>query len=197
MSARFARRGVRTVVAETRTKAGDHDELRWLLTEETFVDHVSGAEVRRKILRHPGIVVIVPFVTDDHILLLRQYRFPIGHDELWELPAGTIDATLRDGRVTTLETPLECAGRELPEEAGYRAAQMREVARVHMMPGTGDQVATVCFATGLTAVPAGPDEHEDITETRAFTKTELREMIAARAITDAKTLVGLMYALSG
>ena len=195
MTHRFERRGVRTLVAETRRKSGEHDELRWLLTEETFTDRASGADLQRKILRHPGIVVIVPFVTDDRILLIRQFRFPVGHDRLWELPAGTIDATLRDGQVAALETALQCASRELPEEAGYRAAEMREVARVHMMPGTGDQVATVCFATGLTAVPAGPDEHEEITEIRAFSKAELREMIAARAITDAKTLVGLMYAL--
>ncbi|HYE94228.1 MAG TPA: NUDIX hydrolase [Terriglobales bacterium] len=196
MAARFERRGVRTLVAETRRKAADHDELRWLLTEETFVDHEAGAEVHRKILRHPGIVVIVPFVADDRIVLLRQFRFPVGHDGLWELPAGTIEATLRGGEMVVLETALECAGRELPEEAGYRATTMREAARVHMMPGTGDQIATICFATGLERVPVDPDDQEDITEIRAFSKTELRAMIAAREITDAKTLVGLMYALS-
>ena len=68
---------------------------------------------QRDVVEHPGAVAIVALDDDGQVLLIRQYRHPVGH-LLWEIPAG-----LRD---VAGEPPRATAERELLEEAGYRAA---------------------------------------------------------------------------
>ena len=76
------------------------------------VDHVrydSGNESVREIIEHPGGSVVLAVFENNDILLVRQFRYPIG-GEVIELPAGKLDAK---------EDPQHCAERELREETGY------------------------------------------------------------------------------
>jgi ADP-ribose pyrophosphatase len=91
-----------------------------------------------------------------HVLLVEQYRVPLGKFCL-ELPAGLI------GDETEGEEALESAMRELEEETGYRAAQWQDLGEFYSSPGMLGESFTMVKATGLTKIgEGGGTEHEDI-----------------------------------
>ena len=90
---------------------------RMLEVREDEVLLPDGNEARREYVVHPGAALILPLFDDDHVLLERQYRYPVGQ-HLYELPAGKFE---RD------ESSLETAKRELLEETGYVAKEWTSV----------------------------------------------------------------------
>ncbi|TMR27883.1 NUDIX domain-containing protein [Actinomadura geliboluensis] len=101
--------------------------------------------VRRDVIEHIGAVGVIAFDDRDRVLLLRQYRHPVGM-LLWEGPAGLRDV---DGE------PLRAlAERELLEEAGYRAERWDTLVDVFTSPGMADERVRIFLARGLTEVPA-------------------------------------------
>ena len=115
-----------------RSKHGE--ELRWLVNRETIHNAATGETVTRAHLRHPGICVIAPFTDDGRIVLMRQYRYA-ANEYLWELSAGTLEGREANGRMMAVETPEECARRELLEETGYEAREWQKVCECYAMPG--------------------------------------------------------------
>ena len=194
MANQFEWQEVETKYRETRrTKHGE--ELRWLVNREKILNKATGKTTTRGTIRHPGVCVIAPFVDDDHIALMRQYRYAADR-ELWELPAGTLNGREENRRMIAAETPEECAARELSEETGYEAESLEKVCECYAMPGSSDEILHVFFARGLKRREQSLDDDEIINEIRAFRPEELEEMIERGEIRDAKTLVGLFYALS-
>lgn len=194
MSDQFEWQEVETQYRETRrTKHGE--ELRWLVNREKILNKANGRTTIRGTIRHPGVCVIAPFVDDDHIAMMRQYRYA-ADDELWEFPAGTLNGREENQRMIATETPEECAARELSEETGYEAEVLEKVCECYATPGISDEIIHVFFARGLKRHEQSLDDDEIINEVRAFSVEELERMIERGAIRDAKTLVGLFYALS-
>ncbi len=115
----------------------------------------GGGNSVREVVSHPGAVAVVALDDQDRIVLLRQYRHPVGR-HLWELPAGLRDA---DG-----EPPLVTAQRELAEEAQLSAARWSLLTDVYNSPGFSDELVLVYLAEELSEV-ARPDgfvvEHEE------------------------------------
>src|ERR1700722_11503092 len=74
----------------------------------------NGQLATREFLDHPGAVGVVPFLNKDTVVMVRQYRHPVGEVTL-ELPAGKIDKG---------ESLLTCVKRELREETGYTAQKI-------------------------------------------------------------------------
>lgn len=143
----------------------------------------DGERFTRDLVHHPGAVSVVPLHDDGSVTLVRQFRAPVGHD-LWEIPAGLRDV---EG-----EPPEETAARELAEEAGLEAADLRLLVAAHLAPGHSDEIVHVFVGTGLREVPTdlqGPEE-EAMTIDR-FPLDEVRAMIADGRITDAKTVMGI------
>jgi ADP-ribose pyrophosphatase len=183
----------KTEYREVRTsKHGD--ELRWLVNREMILNKTTGESITRATLRHPGICVIVPFLDDGQIVLMRQYRYA-ANEALWELPAGTLEGREENARMIAVETPEECAARELLEETGYEASQLEKVCECYAMPGMSDELMYVFFARGLCQREQLLDVGEVIYEIRGFSQKELEAKIAGGEIRDAKTLVGLFYAI--
>ena len=115
----------------------------------------GGGDSVREVVAHPGAVAVVAVDDEDRVVLVRQYRHPVG-DYLWELPAGLRDA---DG-----EPPLETAKRELAEEALLSADRWSLLATVYNSPGFSDELVQVFLAEGLDDVdrPEGfVVEHEE------------------------------------
>jgi ADP-ribose pyrophosphatase len=171
------------------------EEQRWLVSRETILNTETGQTVTRATIRHPGICVMVPFVGNDQIVLMRQYRYSID-DALWELPAGTLNGREENARMVPTETPEECAARELLEETGYEAARLDKICECYAMPGYNDEIIYVFFAHDLIKREQQLDIGEVIYEIRPFSLAEIETMIAEGEIRDAKTLIGLFYALS-
>jgi 8-oxo-dGDP phosphatase len=106
----------------------------------------NGAVVTRDVVVHPGAVGVAAIDDRDRILLIRQFRHPVG-GYLLELPAGLRDV---EG-----EPPLETARRELAEEAGITATEWHVLVDFFNSPG-GSTEAFRCFlARGLSSVPGG------------------------------------------
>ena len=190
---RFEWQSSETVYREVR-RSHDEDELRWILNRETIRDNSTDRTMTRGAIRHPGVCVIVPFLDRGHILLMRQYRYAAGK-ELWELPAGTLKGRIENGRVLAAEEPEDCARRELLEETGYEADEFRQVCQCYAIPGSSDELMRIFFAGKLTKRQQSLDIGEVIEEVKMFSLTEISSLIEKAEIHDAKTLVGLFYAL--
>jgi ADP-ribose pyrophosphatase len=193
MAGQFRWVGVTTLYRDV-LESGRGDELRWLLNRERITDTATGQTVTRSIIRHPGVSVVVPFLDDSRIVLVRQYRHTVDR-ELWELPAGTLGGREEGQRAVATETPAACAARELREETGYEAAAWEAVGAYYAMPGSNDAVTHLFIARGLVKREQSLDEGEVITEVRAFPEAELEDMIRRGEIRDGKTLIGLFHAL--
>lgn len=113
------------------------------------VDLGDGQQVERDVVRHPGAVGIVAVDEDLRVLLVHQYRHPVSA-LLWEPPAGLLDIAGED--------PLDAAGRELFEEASYRASQWSVLLDVFATPGGSSESVRLYLARGLTPV-AEADRH--------------------------------------
>lgn len=142
----------------------------------------DGAVALREYIRHPGAVMILPLLDDGRLLLERQYRHPMGRVML-EFPAGKLDAG---------EDPLACARRELAEETGYRAAEWARAGVLHNAIAYSDEGIHIYFARGLRRGEQQLDEGEFL-ELVSHTPEELDALAARGDVTDAKTLIGLLW----
>lgn len=124
--------------------------------------------------RSRGIrAAVILAVEDGHVLLVEQYRVPLGRNCI-ELPAGLI------GDDTEGEDPLEAAGRELEEETGYRAETLKSLGEFHSSPGMVSESFTLIRASGLTKVGNGGGvEGEGITPHRVAL-SDLSDFTAAK-----------------
>jgi 8-oxo-dGTP pyrophosphatase MutT (NUDIX family) len=112
-------------------------------TDEVLTPDNDLAE--RDVVLHPGAVAVLALDDADRILMIRQYRHPVGR-LLWEIPAG-----LRD---VPAEEPWVTAPRELMEEAGYRAKDWRVLADYFSSPGYSTERLRVFLARDLEPIPA-------------------------------------------
>lgn len=118
---------------------------------------------------------VILAVEDEHVLLVEQYRVPLGRNCL-ELPAGLIG----DDDDSDDEDDLTAAGRELEEETGYRAAHLEDVGHFYSSPGMLSESFTLVRATGLTRIhEGGGTESENITVHRVAL-SNLPDFIAAK-----------------
>jgi len=147
----------------------------------------DGEEFERVVIRHPGAVAIVP-ILDDQVVLVRQFRAPIG-TTLLEIPAGKLDV---EG-----EPPELAAARECEEETGYRPGRLEYLRTIHTAPGFTDEQIHLYLALDLVHVgssPVGVEERH--AEVLAMSFDEVQKGIAVGSISDAKTLIGLHDALA-
>jgi ADP-ribose pyrophosphatase len=114
---------------------------------DVVTEHVRLAEdavVARDVIRHPGAVAIVAFREPGEVLLVRQYRHPVGR-ELWEPPAGLLDVAGED--------PLAAAKRELHEEADATAETWDVLVDFFTSPGGSSEAIRIYLAREISEVP--------------------------------------------
>lgn len=145
----------------------------------------DGNTAQREVVKHPGAVVVLPLTDKKEVVLVRQYRHATGEIML-ELPAGKIDPG---------EEPLVCARRELEEETGYQAGEMKLLTSFYTSPGFCDELIYLFLARGLASGKACPDEGEFIDELTIPLDQAVR-MVENGEIKDAKTGFGLLACLN-
>jgi 8-oxo-dGTP pyrophosphatase MutT (NUDIX family) len=151
------------------------------------VDEVSmpgGATGTREVVEHHGAVAILAIDDSDQVVLIHQYRHPLGR-RLWELPAGLLD--IAD------EEPAVAATRELAEEVGLAAAHWSVLVDVAASPGFTDECVRVYLAQELSEVdrPAGEQEEADLVVHRVALDDAVAQVLSGE-IVNASTVAGLL-----
>ncbi|MCX8044020.1 MAG: NUDIX hydrolase [Desulfobacterota bacterium] len=134
-----------------------------------------------EMVRHPGAVVIVPFITENSVIILKQFR-PVIRRFIYEFPAGTLEAG---------ERPSSCARRELQEETGYRAKKMTRLGIIYPVPGYSTEQLVIYKAEGLIPVSVSCEDDEVI-KAEVFTKDQIIKLVRSGKLIDAKTICCLV-----
>jgi ADP-ribose pyrophosphatase len=164
---------------------GDRQTYRgaWIEVVTEDVALPGGRHARLDIVRHPGAAAVVPFLSPDEVLLIRQYRHAAG-GTLYEVPAGKLDAG---------EAPADCARRELEEETGWRAGRIERLGSLLTTPGFTDERIHLFAAWDLT--PASQRlESDEVIELAPMPLARALELVWSGEIDDAKTALALLHA---
>jgi ADP-ribose pyrophosphatase len=151
----------------------------------------DGSVGQLEMIRHSGASAVLPVLgdpgsADPEILLVRQYRYATG-GYIYEVPAGRPDEPGEDWEV--------CARRELQEETGMQAAELRYLTAIFTTPGFTDEKIHLFLATGLTEGDTKYD-HDEFIELIRMPLSQALEMVRSGEITDGKTICTLLYASS-
>jgi ADP-ribose pyrophosphatase len=167
--------------------SGDHDDdlqRGWPVNVSSErVELPNGKTLLLDVVRHPGASAVVPFISDDEVLLIRQFRHACG-GTIFEVPAGKIDPG---------ETPEVCAVRELEEEAGQRAGRLEALGPIWTSPGFTDERIWLFAGHELEAVEHRREDDEVI-ELVPMRLHDAIEMVWSGAIHDAKSALALLQA---
>ncbi len=149
----------------------------------------GGVHAERDFMIHVGAVGVVAIDEADRVVLVHQYRHPVGAF-LWELPAGLIDVAG--------ERLDEAAARELAEEADLAADDWRLLTDIHPTPGASNEIIRLFVARGLHDVPADRRYHRVHEEAELTVRRvplgEAVDMVLRGEITNAAAAVGLLAA---
>ena len=143
----------------------------------------NGRLAELDIVHHPGAAAVVPFVSAEDVLLIRQFRHAAGGTIL-EVPAGKLDPG---------DTPEACAARELEEEAGRRAGHLEKLGWIFTTPGFTDEVIHLFAAFELETVPTRHEDDEVIDVLR-LPLAEALELVWRGELTDGKSAMALVHA---
>lgn len=154
----------------------------FLKARQDTVRTPDGALSTREYIIHPGAVVIIPLLDDHHILLERQFRYPVGQ-VMTEFPAGKLEPG---------EDPLCCAQRELLEETGYTAGQWAQAGALHLAIAYSTEIIHIFFARHLSPGQRHLDEDEFL-DLLVQPEAEFFEACQSGRVTDAKTLTCALW----
>ncbi|ACV58766.1 NUDIX hydrolase [Alicyclobacillus acidocaldarius] len=143
----------------------------------------NGHTSTREVVLHPGAVAVLAEVEPDKVVLVRQFRKPC-EQVLWEIPAGKLEPG---------EEPERAAARELSEETGYQCeGPLVPVHAFYTAPGFSNEKLHVYYTNDVKRGAEHPDGDEFV-ESQVFSRDEIRRMLGAGEIQDAKTLVALYW----
>ncbi len=149
----------------------------------------DGSTGELEMIRHSGAAAVLPVAggpgeEDPEIVLVRQYRYAAG-GYIYEVPAGRPSEPGEDWEL--------CARRELEEETGLRARELRKLTTIYTTPGFTDERIHLFLATGLEEGAHSRDVDEFMEVVRMPLSRAL-EMVRDGEIVDAKTICTLLYA---
>ncbi len=146
-----------------------------------FVELPDGNVASREVIEHSGAVAVVPITDNDEIIMVKQYRHPM-QEILLEIPAG---------RLKQNEDKDDCAKRELLEETGMIARNIKRVFSFFSSPGFCNEIVHLYVATELTYKEQQLDKGEFLEVVKVPIKKAV-EMIYRGEIKDAKTIAGIL-----
>lgn len=167
---------------ETKVATIQGEVPKFLRLQTDQVKLTNGLLSTRQYIKHPGAALILPETKKNELLFVKQFRYPL-QKVFWELPAGKID----NG-----EDPIHTARRELREEVGCEAKNMKYVTTIHPVIGYGDEVIHIYLAQGLSFVGASPDEGELLIPQKMTIQSAM-EKVRRHKITDVKTQIALFW----
>ncbi|MDY0396513.1 NUDIX hydrolase [Virgibacillus halophilus] len=144
----------------------------------------DGKIATRELIKHPGAVAVIAINDDNKLILVEQYRKPCERT-LVEIPAGKLEQG---------EDPKQAAVRELEEETGYVAKELKYITSFYSSPGFADELLHIYFTDKLVKSddPREADEDEFV-EVLELSLQEAKQYAAIQKICDAKTNYAVLY----
>ncbi len=143
----------------------------------------DGKPCTREFIEHGGGACVL-YAKEGKILFVRQYRYPYA-ESVYEIPAGKLDKG---------EDPIKTAERELEEEAGLRAEELKLLYVMYPSPGYTNEKIYIYQALSASEVGAHLDEGEYL-DVEYIPVEKVKEMLKAGEIRDAKTIIALQHYL--
>jgi ADP-ribose pyrophosphatase len=156
----------------------------WIRVREDVAELPDGRTTVYGVVTMGGAVGVLPFVDEDHVLLLRQYRYVFGEADRWEIPTGGIKPD---------EAPEDAAQRELQEEVGHSAARLEWVSTFYTSKSVCEEIAHLYIGYGLEVGGLPQDETEEF-EHAVFPFDQVLEMVSTSEIRDAMTVIAVLHA---
>jgi ADP-ribose pyrophosphatase len=156
----------------------------WIRVREDIAELPNGNTTIYGVVEASQCVGILPFVDDDHVVLVRQYRYVFGEDHRWEMPTGA----MKPG-----ETPEQAARRELQEEIGYDPGDLHLLNTFFSSKSVMHEVGYLFIGRNLAPLQAPPDETEFL-EIATFPFAQVLQMVLESEIRDVMTMVAVLHA---
>ena len=154
-----------------------------LHVKKDTVELPNGHQAPREWIKHPGAAAVIPLLPDGNIILVKQFRYPIGQVTL-EIPAGKLDAEGED--------PFVCAQRELSEETGYTAEKIWKLTSIATTVGFSNEWIHIYAAEDLTPGKQHPDDDEFINYLKVPLKDAVK-MVEEGKIFDSKSVIAILF----
>lgn len=158
-------------------------EGRIISLRKDTVELENGKTALREVVEHPGGVCVVPITNDNHIIFVRQYRYPFG-EALLEVPAGKLNPG---------EDHFECGKRELLEETGAIPSEYLYMGVLYPTTAYLTEKIHIYLAKGLSFSSQSLDDDEFLDVVKVpFEKAV--EMVMSNEIKDSKTQIAVLKA---
>jgi ADP-ribose pyrophosphatase len=168
-------------------------QSRWYNLRQDRVRTQAGHSFTYTLVDHPGAVWVVPVTTDGQVVLIRSYRYTVD-DWCYEVPAGGLPPRPDPRLVQSerLEQSAVIARRELREEIGGTAAELRYVGQFYTSNGISNEVAYVYLATGVELGEAHREPTE-LMEMQLLRVEEALRMARQGEISDGPSALALLW----
>jgi ADP-ribose pyrophosphatase len=159
-------------------------ENKWMRLREDIAELPNDGTTIYGVCEFGECVGVLPFVNDDQVLLVRQYRYVQGENHRWEMPTGGV----REG-----ESLEDAAQRELQEEAGYRADKLTWLNSYYTSKCICEETAHLYMGQDLQQAALPPDDTEFL-ERRVFPFSKVLRMVLRREIRDSMAVIAVLCA---
>ena len=159
-------------------------ENAWTRVREDIAEMPNGKTTVYGVIEIGDCVGVLPFLDDDHVVMVRQYRYVFGEDHRWEMPTGGV----KPG-----ESLEEAARREMREEVGYDARELQLISTYFTSKSIMHEIGHLFIGRGLTQIEAVPDETEFL-EVAVFPFDQVLHMVIESEIRDSMTVIAVLLA---
>lgn len=159
-------------------------ENKWMSLREDVAELPNGHSTIYGVVTFGECVGVVPFIDEDHILMVRQYRYVQGEDFRWEIPTGGVHPS------ESLEAATQ---RELQEEIGYRAGRLTWLNTNYTSKSICDETAYLYLGEELEPA-ALPSDDTELLEIASFPFADALKMALNGEIRDSMSVIGILCA---
>ena len=156
----------------------------WIAVREDIAQMPNGKTTIYGVVECSEAVGVLPFIDQNQVIMVRQYRYTFGENHRWEMPTGAIKPC---------ESLEEAARRELKEEIGYDAAELEQISTFYTSKSMIREIAHLFIGRGLVLAQVVPDNTEFL-EIATFSFDQVLQMVLNTEIRDSMTVTAVLLA---